>query len=430
MKFFLSISLILPALSLLCLISEAGDSRTLSRDEAIRLAFSRRADLAAARITIDRAATRARWSGRLENPTFDFEYKGDGVGQAEGEQTATAGFSQRFPITSRLKHEKNLRNHQILLAEAEVAERGREIAGEIDLALIALLATRERQRLSRESLKTTQEIVSFLETQAEKGETSKLDSMQAKLTAKGLEQDRERLALTERQQQLELLRLVGLSASTTLQLTDSLSLPTSSPPAKADFDSALKRRPDYALALAKIDEAKAALVLENAKRWEDISVSLFVEDEHSVDLPRGMDKNTFAGFGFSIPLPLRQRNQEGIAQAKLDEEEAQKSTEAVRFSIQSDCDSAYRSRIDAWNLAREAAGELPALAEKHLGEVRKVYESGEATYIQVSQAQEQLLQARRTALDFLVDYHQAEARVRLATGAYPSISTPSRNSSK
>lgn len=431
MKFFsLFLSFFSISLFLLPPLTGLAQDRSVSRDEAIRMAFSNRADLKAARIEIDRAASRAQWSGRMDNPTFDSSIKGDRVGQREGERETSVALSQSFPITARLKHEKNLRRHQILLAEAEFADRCRAIAGEIDRAIIDLLATQEKQKLSGEGVKTNEEIVSFMEKQSASGEVSKLDSMQAKLSAKLLSQEKESLRLAERQQKLELLRLVGLSPKQGIRVTESMTLPKSSPSRGGDDAAVLKRRPDYALALAKIDEAKAALVLENAKRWEDITVSLMVEDEHSTDFPRGMDKNTFAGFGISIPLPLRQRNQEAIAQAKLDGDEAARSAEAARFAIQSECESAYQERYDAWELAREAAKELPELAQKQLTDVRKAYESGEATFLQVRQAQEQVVQARRAALDFLINYYQAEARVREATGAYPSAPTNSRSFSK
>lgn len=405
----------------------AVDPRSLSRDEAIRLAFSNHPDLKVATILIDRAASKARWSGRLENPTLDFNYRGDGAGLDEEEQTTEAAFSQRFPVTARLKHEKNLRRHQILLAEAEVAEKRRGLAGEIDRAIVELLATREREDLARRGLDVNGEILTFLEKQAAAGEVSKLDSMQAKLVARTLGQERERLEALEKQQRLTLLKLLGLDASSDLSLEESIALPGSAPSSEADLEVILRRRPDYVLALAKIDESRAALVLENAKRWEDISVSLFVEDEHATDAPIGLERNTFAGFGISIPLPLRQRNQDGIAQAELDGVEAQRGVEAASFSIRADCEAAYRSRLDAWKLARESAGELPALAEEQLAEVRKAHGNGEATFLQVRQAQEQLLEVRRAALDFLTDYHLAGARVRLATGAYPGLETSSQN---
>jgi branched-chain amino acid transport system substrate-binding protein len=73
------------------------------------------------------------------------------------------------------------------------------------------------------------------------------------------------------------------------------------------------------------------------------------------DQPTGLERNTFTGIGLSIPLPLRQRNEDGIAQAKLDGEEAARSVEAARFQIRGECEEAYRVRSDAWELAGEAA---------------------------------------------------------------------------
>lgn len=405
----------------------AKEPSSLSRDEAIRLAFSRQPGLKVASLVIDRAKSGMRWSGRLENPSLEFSYRNDETGLDEGEQTTDLAFSQRFPVTARLKHEKTLRRHQILLAEAEVAERRRELASEVDRALVDLLASRERLRLSKDSLDLNGEIVAFLEKQAANGEVSKLDQMQATLAGRTLAQDRERLESLEKQQRLALFALIGLDSTSQVDFPDSLALPAKEPPAAGEFDAILRRRPDHVLALAKIDEAAAALVLENAKRWEDIDVKLFVEDEHSVDAPNGMERNTFAGFGISIPLPLRQRNQEGIERARIDGEEARRSVEASRFSIRSECEAAYRARSDAWKLAHETAADLPALAEEQLEEVRKAHANGEATFLQVRQAQEQLLAARRTALDSLADYHLAEARVRLVTGAYPGLESSSQS---
>lgn len=421
------LSLFLVALMTAGSVSTASEARTLTRDAAIRTAFSNHPDLKLASVAVGRAASRLRWSGRLENPELELNVSDDGVGRNEGERNYEVAFAQRFPLTARLRHEKGLRRHQILLAEAEIAERRRELAGEIDRAIVELLATRERERLVREGISLNSEIQRFLEEKAAAGEVSKLDAMQAKLAARTLEQERDRLAVQEQQQRLALLRLLGLGATTDLRLEAAFALPAAEPSTRADLEAILPRRPDHVLALAKIDEARAALVLEEAKRWEDVSVRLFVEGEKAVDAPNGLERNTFAGIGISIPLPLRQRNQGGIDQARLDGEEAARGVEAARFRVRGECEEAYRARLDAWNLAKEAADELPALAKEQLEEVRKAHANGEATFLQVRQAQEQLLEVRRGALDFLTDYHLAEARVRLATGAYPGLQSSSQN---
>ena len=397
------------------------DTGSLSRDKVIALALGNNRELKIAALEINRATSRVQWSGRLENPELELSARDDGVGLDEGEGNYEIAFSQRFPLTAKLKKETGLRKYQVILAEAETAERRRQIAGEVDRALVELLSTREKIRLGREGAALNKEIVNFLEGKVKVGEISKLDLIQATLGGRTLDQEVKSLLTRERQQGLALNQLIGLEATTELRFDGSLALPGSRPPSEADLGTILARRPDHVLALAKTDEARAAILLEEAKRWEDIAVKVFVEGDKATDNPTGLEKNTFAGVGISIPIPFRQRNQDGIARAKIDEESATQGVEAARFNIRAECEEAYQVRLDAWDLAREAGGELLTLAGENLTEFRKAYERGEATLTQVQKAQEQVLELRSAATAFTSDYHLAEARVRFVTGAYPGL---------
>jgi len=419
---FLSNASVTAVVSMVTLVLYADDPVVVTRNKAISTAFANDRDLKIATLEIERAKTRVRWSGRLENPELELTVNDDGVGLDEGEGNYEVAFSQRFPLTAKLKRETGLRKYQVILAEAEIAERRRVLAGEVDKAIVELLSTREKIRLGRESGALNKEILTFLEDKAKLGEVSKLDVIQANLNGRTLAQEVDLLLTQETQQRLLLNQLIGLEATADLNLDGSLDLPGSRPPGEADLDAILQHRPDYILALAKTDESRAAIALEEAKRWEDIALKVFVEGEKVMDDPTGLERNTFAGIGVSIPLPFRNRNQEGIAQAKIDAEAAAKGVDSAQFHIRAECEVAYRRRLDSWELAREAGGELLTLAEENLAEFRKAYERGEATLLQVQNAQEQVLKLQSTATTFLSDYHLAEARVRYVTGAYPGIS--------
>lgn len=407
-----------------------AESRTLSRDEAIQLAFRNNRDLRVAVLEIDRATSRSRWSGRLENPVLDISGRGDAIGRDDDEGVFEVAFTQDFPLTSRLRKEKDVRRHQILLAEAEIAERRRQLAGEIDHAIIDLLATREMIELQGRLAEINQEIVDFLKLQVERGEASSLEVTQALLDVRTIEQEAKSLRAEETQKLIALNGLLGVDATDDTRITGSLDLPGSRPETEADLDAILARRPDYVLAAARIDEARAAIALEEASRWEDMSVSLILEREDAVDEPDGLESNTFAGVGFSIPLPLRKRNQDGIEQARIDHTAARKGVEAVRFRIRGEAEKAYHDRADAWAIARDSTGELLRLAEKNLEDFRGAYQQGQAELVQVQKAQEQVLRLRTAGAGFLADYHHACADVRTATGAYPGIAviraTPSK----
>lgn len=419
---FLSNASVTTVLLLVTVVLSADDPVASSRNKAISLALANNRDLKIATHEIERAKTRVRWSGRLENPELQLSVNDDGVGRDEGEGNYEVAFSQRFPLTAKLKRETGLRKYQVILAEAEIAERRRELAGEVDRAFVELLATREKIRIGRKSAALNKEILTFLEEKVKLGEVSKLDAIQANLNGRTIAQEVDLLVTLEKQQRLLLNQHLGLNATSDLRLEGNLDLPGSRPAEHADLEAILQHRPDYILALAKTDESRAAIALEEAKRWEDIALKVFVEGEKAMDDPTGLERNTFAGIGVSIPLPFRNRNQNGIAQAKIDAEAATKGVDAAQFNIRAECEVAYRRRLDSWELASEAGGELLALAETNLAEFRNAYERGEATLIQVQNAQEQVLKLQSTATTFLSDYHLAEARVRYVTGAYPGIS--------
>jgi cobalt-zinc-cadmium efflux system outer membrane protein len=418
-------------LACLCFPPKAGaESRSLSRDGAIQSAFSNNREISIAALEIKRALSKLKWSGRLDNPELEIEATSDEPGNDEDEGSFTVGFTQNFPLTAKLKHERNLRHYQVILAEAEIAERRRELSGKVDAAIVELMTTRAKIEVSNQLVALNKKMVDFLKTQVEQGVVSSLDVMQATLSGRTLEQQSKLLVAEAKQNRLALNKIIGLDPETDLVINSSFSLPGSKPGIDVALQTVLQQRPDYVLSLAKIDETQAAITLEEAKRWEDVSLKLFVEQDDAVDEPEGFDGNTFAGVGISIPLPLRNRNQEGIEQARINHEAASKSVDAARFEIRAECEEAFHQRTDAWRLAREASGEILGLAEKNLEEFRKAYQQGQASLIQVQRAQEQVLELKTGSLELVAEYHRANAAVRLATGSYPGLSVRSGKNPK
>lgn len=401
----------------------SAEDRSLAAMEAVRLALAENRDLRVAEMEIARAESRLRWSGRLDNPTFDLSASDDGAGLDENEGSVEVGFAQRFPLTSRLRDEKNLRGRQVVLADAEIAERRRGLAYEVDLAFLEWLATREKARLQGELVALNAEVVSSLSEQAEAGETSPLEVTQAKLAGNLLKQQSLLLETAEKQAALGLKQLAGLDPDEAVRPSGSLDLPGTPPPGHTPAAEILKRRPDYVLVLARIDEADASLALENARRWEDVTVKIFAERERATDAPGGLERNTILGVGLSIPLPLRKRNQEGIERAAIDREAAVKELEAARFRIVGEHAEAVEMRGAAWKLAKETTGEVLGLAKKNLEDFRTAQAQGQASLLQVQRAQEQVLQLRTAAVDAMADYHRAEAKMRYVTGNYPGLNT-------
>ena len=402
----------------------SASAESFTRDGAIATAVKNNHELAVASLAIDRAQSRLRWAGRLSNPEIEISASTDQFGPDDDEGGFEIAFAQRFPVTARLKNEKIVRRQDVELASIEFQSRQRQLAFEVDKAWIALYDAQRAKELQTRLLDLNDEISSFMSERAPLGEVSSLDAAQASLNGKLLEQqvgiaDAAILSVRSR-----LTALIGLAPSDPASIEGSLSLPASQPAASLDIQSVLANRPDYSYLLASGELGLAQLALARSQRWDDVSVRLFGQRENDIDEPDGLERNNFVGIGFSIPLPLFNKNEAAIEDAQIDIEKARRQQVAKAFKIESELAAALRARRAAYQLVAAAGGEALPLAQENLEQFKAAQQSGQATLLQVQQAQQQLLQIETSTLDLRKNYHDLDAEVRFIAGDYP---IPHRN---
>ena len=408
--------------ALLC--SGTGEGKEvllLSTDEAIRLAFLNNRDLHVTEPGVEKAESRLLLSGRLANPEVEVSAKGDSFGNDEKEGNFEVAVRQSFPLSSRLRRERELRKRQVTTARAELARHRWELAAKVERTVIGLAAANQRTKGQRAIMRVNVEIVSFLREQVKGGEASSLDLSQAELTGRAMEQKAAGLATKGKSQALALKQLLGMEADEDLSIVRKLEIPEEEPKKQIPLQEIVRRRSDHALARARIDEADAALNLEKSNRFPDVEVNFFVERERSSFPSAGLDRNTFAGLGFSIPIPFRQHNADDMEQARFDRIEAEATSEALRFRVRNEYAQAFRASLDAWRLAKEASGEILQLAEKNVVDFQAAYRQGQTSLLQTQRVQEQLLELKNAALEAIVNYHLAKARLREVVGDYPKM---------
>ena len=412
------------------LLQGQAPARALQLDEAIRLALINNKSIVLSSLEIERAKSLLRWSGRLDNPELEFSGGKDNLGLNEGENSFKITFAQKYPFTTRLRDEKNLRRAQVVMAEAKLVEHQRQLAAEVAEIFLNQVASQRRNLHQREHAQLQISMANLLRTLEKRGEASMLDLAQAELEVRHIEQKGLIFEAGLHRHRLQLNQIMGLKPESQTTVNHSLSLPSKAPNQRIPLTNILRRRPDHVLALSSIDTAGMALNLEKAKRWEDIVLRVFVEKERSTDEPIGLENNTFGGIGFSIPLPLRQKNEGGIEQAEIDGRIAQQVAAALRFNIQAEYESAYRQRLDAWQIAFDANNKILQLAKKNYDNFRMAYLDGQVSLLEVQRAQEKLMELEHDALEATIQYHQAEIHLRKVTGDFPMQETANKPANK
>lgn len=365
-------------------------------------------DLAAARLRIHEAVGRMNQSGRLPNPELDAGLEHNARFR---EGRLEFGFSQRFPVTDRLRLEREISLTELKAAEAEVREVERQLIAKAREALVKALATRARRELLREQSAVAMEFAGFLSGTAAKGEGSVIDAGQARLEAASLTTELRQLDAAEAALTGELKPLLGMHPGEALQVSGTLTAPAL--PA-ATVDPA--KRPDYQVASLNAQAAATGVALEQARRYDDIEGGLFAGAERSEDVPEGYENEAVIGLRFKFPLPFWNKNEGAIQEAEARKRRLDMETTALGRGIRLEAEAA-RAEMEQWaRLIAEIDETLLPLAREQASLADTAYRNGQGDIQSVLRAREKRLQLDTARLDALREFHLARVRHEAAAG--------------
>ena len=402
----------------------ASDPATLSLSQLIQIAERDNKDLQAARYAIQIGQARLLQAGLWPNPRLELSGNTDVAFRDDGEYTNSTGISQPFPIAGRILREKNVARVDIALAEAEIADAERRVAGEVAADVYRILVI-DQQISSRDALaKVEEKLAKTTRDRHKAAEVSELDVNTVQLDLERLLQE-DVLLKSQRQTLLVSLNtLIGRPATAPLTIDEPLPATTELPSLTQLQTQALESRPDLQNARLGVDRAQAQRALAKAERWEDWSVSLGVEQSKRVLTgvpPQSSDRALM--LSVSIPLPLFNKNQGLIAEAEASGDQAMARIEALRVGIAAEVASAYAESSNLQRSLDRYRQDLLPVSARNVQLAQKGYGQGLVSVVEVVQAQRQQAELNATYLTTLDQYLQALVRLRTATGGYgPSIS--------
>jgi cobalt-zinc-cadmium efflux system outer membrane protein len=398
------------AIASLCLFAAhpltASPSEILSFESISSRIRNHNPELAAARFRIDEAVGLAKQSGRLSNPSFD---SGISSNTRANEGNIEIGLTQKFPLTDRLRIEKEISATEIQVAEAEVKNVERLLISDARQEFVKILAIRERKSLLKQQQELAIELAEFISEKSKQGEISPLDAAQAKLASLQLT-TQERLLNTEETAALGKLRpLLGIAPETAVTLSGN-------PSTIAASKNISIERPDLAAAKLHLRATEAGIALERANRREDIAASFFATEERSEDAPNGFDNETIIGFKLSIPLPFWNNNQGNIDAATARHNRKEQEVKALANQINHESNTTL-TEIRQWAaLITELEDKLLPLAKEQTDLLEKSYKQGQGDLQLVLNSHQQTLELLASKIDATREFHLANIRHQASRG--------------
>lgn len=401
----------------------AGTNITVPLAQSASYTREHNPDLAAVRIRIEEAKGRLLGAGRLSNPELGLEFNTDRKGR---ENAFSFTFDQRFPVTARLRLEKALSRQLVRAAELEVLEQERLIIAETQALFVKLLSIGEQRELRQHQIRLAQELSTFANDRAKKGEISPLDAAQAQVDSQRLILEARKLE-TDRVSLLgELKPKLGIPASSTL--TVSGALPSPAIPKSASWEA----RPDLLLARNREKSASTEVQLAKAAKWSDIGAGLTWSNEREEGI-QGLERTGFLGVRFSLPLPFWNRNQGEVAEKSAAATRAALETEALVAGIGNQVVAAREEMASNAQLVNETKNRLLPLVKEQTDKLEQAYATGQTDLLTILRVREQKLQLEAAVLEATRDFHLARIRYEAATAKYaqaPDSERPLQTSSK
>lgn len=386
---------------------------TLTPAQAVTQALAANRDLAAARFAIQQAEARLIQAGLKPNPEFEMSQQN----AKGGEYNFSTGFSQRFPVASRIARAKDVARVDIALAAAEISEKQRELAGQVLQRARTLQLLAEKYRINLEIQTTAEKLVALSEKRAKTGEVAPTDLNLAKIELQKASLARATLAADEDSVSAELNQLMGREPTAGITISGGINSDFDHEQVARDSRLALQRRPDRQLALLSVDRAAAEKLLAKSEKWEDWSVGLgFSRDVGKFDAPIGTKADNFIGLSISIPLPLFNKNQGKISEAEANRQRAEAEVRAIDLRITAEVEAAAAQMRRLHHVIESYQAETLKLAEENIRLLQQGYNDGLVNFTVFIQAQQQITSLRQSYVETLAAYTKARTEWEVATG--------------
>lgn len=363
--------------------------------------------------------------------------------ERESESGARGGFSEaQFTVSlSQLielggKRAKRMhlaaRDRDVVAWDYEVARA--DILKKVAQGFVEVLVAQQRVALDDELVQLAEQVLQTVSARVNAGRVSPLEAtkaetalsvarVQAESSKRGLDSARARLAALWGDKEANFERAEGdLDIVRTIPMLD-------------DLVKRTDKNPDLARWRAELDKRQTAISVERSKAVPDLTVyagfrSTGMPDSDvrgfgfgSDGLSRSSESSRSDGnwdnsvvLGFSVPLPLFNRNQGSIKEAEHLMAKAGEERRATDVQVHATLTESYQS-LSAARTAITSLNEsiLPA-ATQTFASINEAYLQGKFGYLDVLDAQRTLFQARQQYLDALATYHQSAAEIERITG--------------
>jgi cobalt-zinc-cadmium efflux system outer membrane protein len=421
----------MPLLALCIGVSRLPGQPPEPSTEIVRLiqqAFDQNREIQAARQRVAEARGLMRQAGVRPAPTVESNAATGRPLGTKGEEEFAVGYFQ--PIETGGKRPKRVlvAEKGLELAEAELAERKRQLAYNIKTRYVDAVAGKEKVEAIDRIVAVNREAYKLVDARVQRDDAAPIERQLLLVELNRSEAQRATTAGQAQSAQSELLRTIAVNVNgpvTTLAKANAL------PPLAASLEDirhqALESRPDLRAMRTLSSQAAAELALAEVLGRSDLTVfaqyarrySQFEDPLRTTGSGSPLllqDRDNILTLGISIPLQTHKRNQGNVEAALARQTAAKFRREHLELTIPIEVEAAWRRYQAARNTVAILNRGVLDESEKNLSVIRQAYSLGQLRLLDVLNEQRRLLEIQLGYIDSEAELARSVAELERAAG--------------
>ncbi|MBI2353798.1 MAG: TolC family protein [Deltaproteobacteria bacterium] len=405
-------------LSLLTSLPAWAETHRLALPQVVEFALQNNGDLNAFREEKGiREAGKTR-AGLLPNPTLELEGGTGALTGSSAENSLSLGVSQEFFLAGKREKRLAIAERELEMFRWQLADRERVLREEVKRAFYDVVLAEQRIALADRFIALNRQLLDVAKERLAAGDIPELEMNLVKVElarSEGARIDVEK-ALTLNQAKLR--TLMGPSHGESPKIAGAFTTEISMSKGLGDLKPlAAEKRPDLRALEVEKGRGEADITLARAERIPNLTAGLAVKRDNTaieVGGVEGKDTAYTIGLRLSMPIPLFDRNQAGVQEAKAKRNSTESRLLAAIRNVEQEVETACASYLNSEKVLSLYKTNIIPQLEENLNLTQEAYRLGEVGILAVIQEQKKFFEINEGYLAALHDRQSALVRLEAA----------------
>ncbi|MSM38582.1 MAG: TolC family protein [Geobacter sp.] len=335
-------------------------------------------------------------AGLMPNPTLDLEGGTGALTGSSAENNLAIGVSQEIVLAGKRHKRMTVAERELETYRWHLLERGRSLIEEVKTVFYDVMLAEQRLKLTDRSIELNRQLLEITKERLAAGDIPELEMNLAKvelIRSEGTRIEAERALLQIR---AKLFSFMGQPSGETPAIAGALDNSFSLDKSLADLKQlAFAKRPDLKALEAEKSKGDAEIALAQSEAIPNLTAGLaFRRDTTSMEIGgvEGKDTAYTIGLKLSMPIPLFDKNQAGIQEARAKRSSSESRFFAATRNVERDVETAYASFQNAEKVLSLYKSSIIPQLEENLQLTHEAYRLGEVGILSVIQEQKKFFE--------------------------------------